>query len=226
MHGFFMMTPDIECQRCGTCCKAGGPALHREDIGLVQSGKIPLKDLYTIRKGELARDNVKGTLQPVASELIKIKGQGRTWTCRHYHAESKGCTIYNNRPLECRVLNCRDTAAIEAIYNQQRLTRKDLLEEIPHLWGLVEEHEKKCSYRILSELADRLKAGPDPAAADSLVEMAGYDAHLRALIAEKERPDPALLDFLFGRPLADTLPGFGLQSQQMGGKLVITSPGL
>jgi Fe-S-cluster containining protein len=220
------MTSDTECQRCGTCCKAGGPALHLEDMELVQSGKIPLKDLYTIRAGELARDNVKGTLAPVAAELIKIKGIGRTWTCWYYDEDSKGCTVYENRPLECRVLNCRDTAAIEAIYNQQRLTRKDLLKEIPHLWGLVEEHEKKCGYRVLAELADRLKAGPDQAAADSMVEMVGYDAHLRALIVEKERPDPALLDFLFGRSLADTLPGFGLQSHQKGGKLVITSPGL
>lgn len=220
------MTTDIECKRCGTCCREGGPALHREDQALVKSGQIPLKDLYTIRRGELARDNVKGTLQPVASELIKIKGQGRSWTCRYYHEKSKGCTSYNDRPLECRVLNCRDTAAIEAIYNQQRLTRKDLLEEIPHLWGLVEEHEKKCGYRVLAELADRLKAGPDQAAADSLSEMVGYDGHLRALITEKGKPEPALLDFLFGRPLTDTLPGFGLQAHQKGGKLILTPTGL
>ncbi len=219
------MTSDTECQRCGTCCKAGGPALHHEDIELVQSGKIPLKDLYTIRKGELARDNVKGTLQPVASELIKIKGVGRTWTCCYYDEDSKGCTVYENRPLECRVLNCRDTTAIEAIYDQQRLTRKDLLDAVPHLWNLVEEHEKKCSYPVLAELAARLKAGSDQVAADNLVERVGYDLHLRELVTEKGKPDPALLDFLFGRPLTDTLPGFGLQSRQKGGKLVITPAG-
>lgn len=220
------MTTDLVCQRCGTCCKAGGPALHREDRDLVASGKIPLKDLYTIRKGELARDNVQGTLQPVTSELIKIKGVGCSWTCCYYGPESKGCTIYEDRPLECRVLNCRDTAAIEAIYDRQRLTRKDLLDAVPHLWDLVEGHEEKCSYRVLAEMAARLKKGPNQAAADNLVEMVGYDAHLRELITEKGRPDPALLDFLFGRPLTDTLPGFGLQSYQKGGKLVITPTGL
>lgn len=220
------MTTDLECQRCGTCCKAGGPALHLEDRDLVAGGKIPLKDLYTIRKGELARDNVQGTLQPVTSELIKIKGVGCSWTCCYYGPESKGCTIYEDRPLECRVLNCRDTAAIEAIYDRQRLTRKDLLDAVPHLWDLVEGHEEKCSYRVLAEMAARLKKGPNQAAADNLVEMVGYDAHLRELITEKGRPDPALLDFLFGRPLTDTLPGFGLQSYQKGGKLVITPTGL
>lgn len=219
------MTTDTECKRCGTCCRAGGPALHREDQALVKSGQIPLKDLYTIRKGELARDNVKGTLQPVASELIKIKGQGRSWTCRYYHERSQGCTIYKDRPLECRVLNCRDTAAIEAVYDHQRLTRKDLLVELPHLWDLVTEHEKKCDYRVLGELAVQVKGRPHRAAADSLAEMVGYDLHLRALITERGKPDPILLDFLFGRPLTDTLPGFGLQSHQKGGKLVISPTG-
>lgn len=219
------MTTDTECQRCGTCCRAGGPALHLEDRALVQSGKIPLKDLYTIRAGELARDNVQGTLQPVTSELIKIKGAGRTWTCRYYDPESKGCTIYENRPLECRVLNCRDTAAIEAIYDQRRLTRKELLDAVPALRDLVEEHAKKCSYRVLAELAARLKAGLDQDTVDNLVEMVGYDLHLRELITEKGRPDPALLDFLFGRPLTDTLPGFGIQARKKGGTLVVTPAG-
>ncbi len=216
------MTTDTECQRCGTCCKAGGPALHLEDRGLVKSGKIPLKDLYTIRRGELARDNVRGTLQPVVSELIKIKGDGHSWTCRYYHAQSKGCSAYKDRPLECRVLNCRDTAAIEAIYDRQRLTRKDLLAGIPHLWSLVEEHEKRCAYGVLARLAVQLKENQGGAAADSLLEIVGYDSHLRALITEKGKPDPALLDFLFGRPLTATLPGFGLQARQKGGKLIVT----
>lgn len=220
------MNSDLECKRCGTCCREGGPALHREDLALVQSGKIPLKDLYTIRRGELARDNVKGALQPVSSELVKIKGTGRSWTCHYYHAESKGCTLYADRPLECRVLNCRDTAAIEAIYDQHRLTRKDLLDAVPHLWDLVAEHKRKCDYRVLAELAGRLKEGPDQAAADRLSEMIGYDLHLRALITEKGRPDPTLLDFLFGRPLVDTLPGFGLQAHQKGDKLVVSLTGL
>jgi len=215
------MTTDIQCQRCGTCCKSGGPALHQEDLELVQSGKLPLRGLYTIRKGEMARDNVKGTLQPVTAELIKIKGAGRTWTCCYYDAESNGCSIYENRPLECRVLNCRDTAAIEAIYDQGRLTRKDLLASVPQLWDLVEEHARKCNYRDLAALAARLQADQDRSAADSLVEMVGYDAHLRALIIEKGRPDPTLLDFLFGRPLADTMPGFGLNITQSGNKLIV-----
>ena len=219
------MTADTQCKRCGTCCRAGGPALHLEDMELVQSGKLPLKDLYTIRKGEMARDNVKGTLAPVAAELIKIKGAGRTWTCCYYDEDSKGCTVYANRPLECRVLNCRDTAAIEAIYDQDRLTRKDLLADVPQLWDLVADHEQKCGYEALAELAEKVKTRSDQQAVDSLVDMVGYDQHLRDLIREKGQLDPSLLEFLFGRPLAATLPGFGLQARPEGENLVVTPAG-
>lgn len=215
------MNGDFECQRCGTCCESGGPALHQEDLELVQSGKLPLRDLYTIRKGEMAHDNVKGTLAPVAAELIKIKGAGQAWTCCYYDAESKGCSIYANRPLECRVLNCRNTAAIEALYDQGRLTRKDLLDSVPELWDLVEAHEQKCNYPDLANLAARLREEQDRSATDKLVKMVSYDAHLRALIIEKGRPDPSLLDFLFGRPLSDTLPGFGLKITHSGNKLIV-----
>jgi len=169
----------------------------------------------------MAHDNVKGTLAPVAAELIKIKGAGQAWTCCYYDAESKGCSIYANRPLECRVLNCRNTAAIEALYDQGRLTRKDLLDSVPELWDLVEAHEQKCNYPDLANLAARLREEQDRSATDKLVKMVSYDAHLRALIIEKGRPDPSLLDFLFGRPLSDTLPGFGLKITHSGNKLIV-----
>ncbi len=200
----------------------GGPALHREDREIVKCGKIPLKDLYTIRQGELARDNVKGSLQPVSSELIKIKGKGRTWVCIYYDEGSKSCGIYKDRPVECRVLNCRDTFAIEAIYDTERLTRKDLIGGVPHLWDLVTEHEQRCACHILAKLAGRLEDVKDRVAVEGIKEMVSYDIQLRAVILEKGGLDPALFDFLFGRPLTEILPGFGLQSHQKDGKFVIT----
>jgi Fe-S-cluster containining protein len=49
------------CRRCGTCCEKGGPSLHREDRPLVDNGQIPVRHLFTIRRGELAQDNIKGS---------------------------------------------------------------------------------------------------------------------------------------------------------------------
>jgi Fe-S-cluster containining protein len=73
--------PISECRRCGTCCKKGGPSFHRTDKALIEKGVIHSKYLYTIRQGELAYDNVRQCLEPVSSDVIKLKGKGETWTC-------------------------------------------------------------------------------------------------------------------------------------------------
>ncbi|MGD8702110.1 MAG: YkgJ family cysteine cluster protein, partial [Desulfosarcina sp.] len=105
-----------QCRRCGVCCEKGGPSLHHEDRHLVDSGRIPARCLFTLRQGELARDNVKGVLAPLSAEIIKIKGQSGSWTCMFYDDETRGCGIYDHRPLECRALNCRDTRRIAKVY--------------------------------------------------------------------------------------------------------------
>ena len=50
------------CNRCGSCCKQGGPALHMQDLDLVLSGKLHFEDLITVRRGELA-------LQPLTDSI-------------------------------------------------------------------------------------------------------------------------------------------------------------
>ena len=214
------------CQRCGQCCEKGGPSLHREDRPLVDDGRIPARCLFTIRRGELARDNVKRTLAPLAEEIIKIKGQAGKWTCRYYIAGLPGCGIYAYRPIECRVLNCRDTRLIEAIYESDRLTRQDLLSGIGGLWELVEDHERRCSYAGLharvreGTIAGRLKQEK------AILEILGYDAHVRQLAVEKGGLDPRMLDFIFGRSLADTVKMFDIRLvKQNGGVALALTPG-
>jgi hypothetical protein len=50
------------CRQCGTCCRKGGPAIHREDKKLLENGHIPLRYLFTIRKNEPVYDNVQGCI--------------------------------------------------------------------------------------------------------------------------------------------------------------------
>lgn len=64
------------CDRCGTCCRQGGPALHVQDRHLVAPGFLEFDVLVTIRRGELARYPLSGHPEPVRQELIKIQGQG------------------------------------------------------------------------------------------------------------------------------------------------------
>jgi Fe-S-cluster containining protein len=201
---------DNQCQRCGTCCEKGGPSLHREDRPLVEAGQIPVRCLFTIRRGELARDNVKGILAPLAEEIIKIKGQPGRWTCLFYDNKTRGCGIYAHRPLECRALNCRDTRRIEKVYETDRLTRRDLLSGVDGLWDLVETHERRCGYDGLKSLVREGDRDGRPKKEEALLEVIRYDSHVRRLTTEQGGMDGSMLDFIFGRPLVDTIRIFDI----------------
>ena len=145
-----------ECTRCGTCCKKGGPSFHLEDKILIEKGLIPSKYIYTIRKGERSYDNVKECFLPASSDILKLKGQKDSWTCVFFNEVNNNCTIYEHRPIECKVLKCWDTREIEEIYSKNRLTRQDLISSVEGLWELVEEHQKRCSYDTLKFFIDSI----------------------------------------------------------------------
>jgi Fe-S-cluster containining protein len=209
--------PLPQCRRCGQCCEKGGPSLHLADRLLVEEGKIPLRHLFTIRRGELARDNVKGILAPLTDEIIKIKGQTGRWTCRYYDPQERGCQIYDYRPLECRVLDCRDTRRIEQVYATDRLTRRDLLSSLPGLWELIEDHDRRCSYASLAALVGAGAADGDvPKEEGAILETMRYDAHIRKLSVEKGGLEAGTLDFVFGRPLDQTIRMFDIQLVRRG----------
>lgn len=208
------------CRRCGTCCKKGGPTFHLEDKALIESGAIPLSALFTLRKGELVRDQIRGVVLPLKQEIIKLKGKGDRWTCFCFDEHENRCRIYADRPLECRLLQCWDSTGIERVYEKNRLTRRDLLGEIEGLWELVADHEKRCAYKRLAELIEA-ENSTDKHGLREVVEMVGYDAELRTLLAERSLAGPEVLPFLLGRPMLESLKGFGIEVEQKGGKKLL-----
>jgi Fe-S-cluster containining protein len=207
----------MKCTRCGTCCKKGGPSFHLEDKPLIENGIILLKSLYTLRKGESAYDNVRGYVSPVPSDIIKIKGRKNRHTCIFFDENESACTIYENRPLECRVLACWDTREIEQVYSQNRLTRKELLFNIAGLWELIEEHQFRCDYDNIRQLVKALSGDRREEARQNLLEMLQYDADIRELVVEKSGIAPEITDFLFGRALSETIsPRNQFQQEQKG----------
>ncbi|WP_029896259.1 YkgJ family cysteine cluster protein [Desulfohalovibrio reitneri] len=189
-----------ECQRCGECCKQGGPALHREDLDLVESGPVGLAHLLTLRAGEPAFDQVAGAVAPLAGEIVKLApAPGGAWTCRFYVGEA-GCSIYRNRPLECRLLDCRDPSALAAAYDRDRLVRADLLEPDSALAELVRAHQETCPVERALELGRRARTG-ESAARRELEAMCGADQAFRQGLTARAPEAEAWLGFLFGREL-------------------------
>ncbi len=203
-------SPLSKCQRCGTCCKKGGPALHIEDQPIIDRGGIPVTSLFTIRKGERAFDNINGGMIGLTEEIVKIKSVPGAAACMHFNEADMSCRIYDHRPVECRTLECWNTSKIKAIYAQTRLNRALMVQKITWLAELVQTHEDRCSLERIQDLVQN-RASDDPAAASELAEIINYDFHLRHLAAEKGGLPSEMADFLFGRPLAEIIPNqFGV----------------
>lgn len=200
-----------ECIKCCTCCSKGGPALHKEDKTLLDEGKLHGRFLYTIRQGEPVEDNVKGDIIFAPTDIIKIKSRDGSEACLFGNYQKKECSIYESRPQECKILQCWDTKALEDFYEKDRLTRKDVLGHIEGLWDLIEEHQDKCSYEHISEILQKTPSPISGKAKEELLSIVAYDLEIRELVINQTDTDPNLIDFLFGRPLKQTLRRFGLE---------------
>ena len=214
-----MPRPDPGCRACGACCRKGGPALHREDAALLEKGLLPPAALVTLRAGELARDDVRGTLAPLPGEAITLAGGKGVWSCLYLDAASNRCSIYAERPAQCRALYCRDTAALAAMYEHGRLTRAEALPLLHPDWpALAAAHEAECAWARLAPLA--LRAPYDAEAAQTVLEAARFDRAFRELAMERAAVPAEALLLLFGRPLFALLADFGLALEGGGARLV------
>ena len=202
-----------KCARCGICCNKGGPAFHIEDKPILEKGVIPLKFLFTMRKGEPVNDNIQGRIISAASDIIKIKSRKDSTACIFFDATENSCQIYQNRPLECKILKCWDIREIKAVYSENRITRKDLLAEAEPLWDLLETHHRFCSYNKIRVLSGGINEG-DQKATEQINEIIGYDTHIRGLVTEKMGMEPEMTDFLFGRPLVKTIGILGIKIKE------------
>lgn len=199
------------CTRCGTCCQKGGPALHVQDLELVVQKKIMPENLYTIRKGELVYDNIKGGLSTTGQEIIKIRSVFGATTCIYYDDAQKQCLIHEVRPVECRVMTCWDTKPAEAFYNVDRLDRASVFGQVGWIMDLIETHEEKCGYPEIDRLC-RLRQAGDSTAGHAISEALRYDAEMRRVVVEKTGMDAGMMDLIFGRVLEKTLPAqFGIK---------------
>ena len=198
------------CIRCGQCCLKASPTLQREDLPLLKQKFIQRKDLFTIRKGELIRDNVNENLLVTQVELIKMKERrGGVGGCIFYEDTSRACTIYEHRPVQCSAFKCWDTEDFDRVYSGPKLTRREVVQD-EVLLGMLEEHERRCSYSVLEEHIKQIESEGEKAVR-KILDLLRFDFHLRPFVSEKLGVSLEEMDFLFGRPLSDTITMFGLK---------------
>ncbi len=208
--------PRTHCIRCGTCCTKGGPTLHRGDLVFFKNGILKRSHIYTLRKGEMVYNNIQDTLFVLPEEIIKIKGKDNKWTCMFYSDDQKACTIYQHRPIECRLLKCWDTRELEDIFLKKLLQRKHLINPDDPIIEILAAHEQRCSYALLEESVKALGGQDSKNAVKRVLDLLQYDYYFRPFIAEKLKMGQEEIDFLFGRPFVATISMFGLRVEQRG----------
>lgn len=194
------------CRRCGACCLKGGPALHAQDLPLFDSGgPLSLAHVVTLRAGETAFDQVRGQTLPLEAEVLKLRGPSEndpSWACVLYDRAASACTLYGERPAECRALFCQDTSELAAMYDQDRLSRRDFFPPGHGVLAVMAEHEALVPAGRVAPLAGLLRAGGQDAldAGEELARMALADQAFRKGLAERAGIGPDMHDFFLGRP--------------------------
>jgi len=217
-----MNTPGTEpCKQCGNCCREGGPALHVEDLEIIRSGHGPdLVHIVTLRKGEHVYDQLTHRFEPLKSEILKLRGSQGTWACTFYSNEAAMCTIYDQRPAECRALDCQAPKKLMEVYSHERIARTDLIPDGHPLLELMDEHDRQCPAEEIGRLATPAATGDEEAAA-KLEHMIRYDDEIRKLVPERTGLDAESMDFFFGRPARTLLRQFATAvNLEKGGKMV------
>jgi len=176
---------------------------------LLRGGYLPMANLITIRRGELAHNPLSGIIEPILSELVKIRGTGQEWCCWYYEPASKGCSIYGNRPLACGILKCWQPEETLALVGKDLLSRLDILDDDDPLHPLVLEHERLCPCPDIGDVEKTLskQAGN---ILPSLEDQVNIDLAFRDTVVKEFNLPLSLELFLFGRPLFQLLQAFGV----------------
>ncbi|MBW2216775.1 MAG: YkgJ family cysteine cluster protein, partial [Deltaproteobacteria bacterium] len=175
--------PKTHCIRCGECCIKSSPTLQTEDLLQVTKGLIPTHDLYTIRTGELVRDNIQNELKINENELIKLREKDPGEGCLYYDEKGRACRIYKHRPVQCSAQVCWDDSEYLETYKRPKLTRKEIIQD-NILLGLMDQHEKRCSYRVIEKLVEQIEKKKKKAV-EELIALLRFDHELRPFVSEK-----------------------------------------
>ena len=198
------------CVQCGECCRKGSPALQVEDLDILKQGKIPWKELVTLRRGEPAHSPFEDKIFFLMDDRIKFRSRPGSTECIFLDSENDRCGIYSNRPVQCRAQACWDPAEANALAKQPYLTRKDLFSQVGVLMKILEEHHSRFSFEKLSDACERLRAGGEKTA-EELLELLAQEDHYRHFFAEKFNIPEDNLELVFGRSLADLMPLFSMK---------------
>lgn len=198
------------CLKCGECCRQGSPTLYVEDAPILRRGIIKRWDLLTLRAGEIGFSPETQDLLLLPEERIKVKEKPGGRECLFLDSEAKGCLIYDDRPFQCRTMECWNPEKYQGLKGRAFLSRKELLNPDDPLISLLESHAGRCAISDLQQALGRIKRGFADAQ-DEALDILFFDQHLREYLDKEQGISPASQLFLIGRPVLDLIYSFGFR---------------
>ena len=197
------------CLKCGTCCKRDTPTLVMEDMELLRQEILRPEHLYTIRKGEIALDPFEDKAVPLSHEFIKIRSTSGTNRCIFFRGLDGLCSIYENRPLQCRLQECWNPERMTEL-PEEYITRADIFRQITPLWDIINAHEERCSFEKWTQALGRLEATHGHSV-EEVLELLRYDHTARQFVTDRFSMASEIVDLILGRPLKHFLSLWGLE---------------
>lgn len=207
------------CDRCGDCCRKGSPSLMKEDLDLFALDVLSYENTYTIRLNEPLISLEDNSIYESFVELIKINDKGLNTACFFYDNE-EGCTIYEKRPVQCREYKCWDHSDLIIGLEQNALNRADIFGSVEVVMEIIKKHEEKCSYEKLSRAFERLSSNSEEAIED-IIDILQYDTYIRPFIEERLDIPRGAINLILGRPLIETINGFGFKVVKEGEEYIL-----
>ncbi|MFH1139114.1 MAG: YkgJ family cysteine cluster protein [Pseudomonadota bacterium] len=205
------------CIRCGECCRRGSPVLFEQDRPLLASGLLSPAKLLTIRAGEKGFSNRRQKTVTVEREQVKIKENPDGRTCLFLGSSGDACLIYEDRPHQCRVMECWDPSRFDRVLTLPPLTREAILGPDNPLAGIMAEHDKKSSPGKLAEALEKLSRDV-PGAEEEALDTILFDLHVREFCGRHFGVQDDQMDFFFGSPLVRICLGLGFALETGAGK--------
>ncbi len=194
------------CVACGTCCRVSSPTLYQEDATLLSEAGPGREHFYTLRAGEEAYSARAERLESLDQELIKLReGPGGGCVFLRDHR----CGIYEQRPLQCRWLECWSNRHAGQLQDRPRLSRAQVFAGDETALALAAEFERKLPAEELARLLKAAAEGDSEASQQTLAFME-KDHGLRHAIAERYGYSPSELELLLGRPAMEIARSYGL----------------
>ncbi len=204
------------CIRCGRCCLSGGPALLAGEGGLIEPGGPLHGRVYTLRAGEPVMDVRRGGVRVIRRE--RIKTQEIEGACVFYRAD-EGCTIYEDRPEQCRRLECWNPDSSAEASRGPFLDRRRALAGRQTSLAYLAAHQARCPAEAVLPLAEQ--AIGDAEARRRLADMVGFDLHVRQFALDRGDLKSEELNLVLGRPLVAVLSRLGWRVETADGRLVL-----